>query len=347
LGTQTFGAGPYVLNGGETVAGDHYTYDANPRYRNRSAVHYKRVVVRIVGDPNARVSSLTSGQADIIDYVPAELAKSVNTGANKLLPQPSGTVEMIFRDRTGRRHEGDPAGAKYNPPLAKVLVRQALSYAVDRKAITEGLGYGYFSPSVQWTAKGSGAYDPALESMYPYDPDKAKALLAQAGHPNGFTLDVVTQKNNHADQWALAVAEYWEKIGVKVRLTTAPDVNVYYEAAQKSPVLFARYGAGSLPYSLEAVDYFGDGGAFSAYETEPAMRSMIARAAEAPPEQTREIYLAINRRAVEQALSVGIAQFSYLYAYNAQKVNIPPLIEASEAGQLTNVAPILTNVTPK
>ena len=347
LGSRTFGAGPYVLNAAETVANDHYTYDANPTYWNRSAVHYKRVVVRIVSDPNARVSTLKSGQADIIDYVPPEVAKSVESSGMAILPEPAGTVHMIFRDRTGKRQAGDPPGAQYAPELANVLVRRALNYAVDRKTIVDALGHGYSTPTDEWTAKGAGAYDPALESMYTYDPEKAKALLRQAGYPNGFTLPVLTQKTNNSDQWALAIAQYWEKIGVKVKMTTAPDLNAYFSAAPKTPVLFSQYGAGSLPYSLEAVDWYGKGGIFNAYHTEPWISELVAKAAAAPPEEAKRLYLDINKRAMEQALNLAIAHLSYLFAYNPKSVNIPPFPKVTGAGQTANYAPILTRVTPR
>ena len=344
LASRSFGAGPYVLNTKETVGGDHYTYDANPGYWNKSGVHYKRVVVRIVSGSNARIAALKSGQADIIDYVPLQQAKTVTTGGLKILPEPSGVVGVLLRDRTGRRSEGDPPGSIYAPQLANPLVRKALSYAIDRKTLTSSFGYGYVTPSDQWTSPSAGGYDPSLEGRYAYDPKKAKALLAQAGYPNGFTLKVLSQKTNGNDSWQLAINQYWEAIGVKVQLKDTPDLTTFFANAPIYPVVDNQYGAGSLTYAVEVYDYYSRGGWTNGYVPDPKITKMIAQASAAPAEEAQQIYLDINRYAVENAFNIGIGQLSYLFAYNSSKVVVPMCPKPSGVGKSVNCAPILTDV---
>ena len=81
-----------------------------------------------------------------------------------------------------------------NSPFSKLEVRQALSSTVDKKAIVDGLYYGYGKVSNQWAFPGSNEYSPDVKG-YSYDPAKAKQLLAQAGYPNGFKT-VIHLPNN-------------------------------------------------------------------------------------------------------------------------------------------------------
>ena len=96
-------------------------------------------------------------------------------------------------------------------PLADVRVRQALAYAIDMDTIIEALFYGNAEKAVSF----SGSGDAGIES-YDYDPDKAKELLAEAGWPSDYVLDVVYY---HDDQQTVdflnVIGSYWEAVGVK------------------------------------------------------------------------------------------------------------------------------------
>src|SRR5205085_20837 len=75
------------------------------------------------------------------------------------------------------------------PPLDDVRVRQALNYAVDRDAINKISAGGLGQPSSAILPKEHWACDAATQNMYPYDPEKAKKLLAEAGYPNGIDIN--------------------------------------------------------------------------------------------------------------------------------------------------------------
>ncbi len=79
------------------------------------------------------------------------------------------------------------------PAFKDLRVRQALNYAIDREAITKSV-YGDFGiPTDQYVPEGIGGYLPELEDVYPYDPEKAKELLAEAGYPDGFSFTMLGQ----------------------------------------------------------------------------------------------------------------------------------------------------------
>ncbi len=100
---------------------------------------------------------------------------------------------------------------------ADIKVREALDYAIDRDAIVKSLGYGYWATTYQFALPGTTAFIKGLER--PYNPDKAKQLLADAGYPNGFdsTIHVDTFVSN-LDAVA-AIQGYLSKVGIKVNLT--------------------------------------------------------------------------------------------------------------------------------
>jgi peptide/nickel transport system substrate-binding protein len=100
-----------------------------------------------------------------------------------------------------------------NSPFSKLEVRQALSSSVDKKAIVEGLYYGYGKVSNQWAFPGSNEYNPDVKG-YTYDPVKAKQLLAQAGYPNGFKTVIHLPNNPTQIAICTAIQGYMKAVGM-------------------------------------------------------------------------------------------------------------------------------------
>src|SRR6185437_14299023 len=100
-------------------------------------------------------------------------------------------------------------------PLRDVRVRKALSLAINRNGIRDRIMDGFAEPSGQLMPEGASGYDPAVKPD-PYDPAKAKALLAEAGYPNGFGLTLQGPNNRYVNDSAVeeAIAQGWARIGV-------------------------------------------------------------------------------------------------------------------------------------
>jgi peptide/nickel transport system substrate-binding protein len=113
---------------------------------------------------------------------------------------------------------------KMNPALGKVAVRQAINYAIDPAAILKDVDGGSGTLTRQIFPTTSTAYDPALDSMYPYDPAKAKQLLAQAGYPNGFSLTLPEVVINGTTVFDL-IKQYLGAVGIKVNYVQVPLSN--------------------------------------------------------------------------------------------------------------------------
>ncbi len=177
LGTQTDGAGPYVLDPASSITGDHYTLIPNKYFYDKSLAKWSKVVVRIISSPSTMLAAVETGQVDVAvgDRTTASAAAS---GGITVEHSPGGTIVILFMDRHG----------KLAPPLGDVRVRR-VNYAIDRRAITTALMGQFGSPTSQFqTTDGA---DPKYDNYYPYNPTKAKQLLAAAGHAKQVSFNIV------------------------------------------------------------------------------------------------------------------------------------------------------------
>jgi ABC-type transport system substrate-binding protein len=111
--------------------------------------------------------------------------------------------------------------ANPNAPTAKLKVREAIEYALDRPAMAKALGFGFYEPLKMVTPQGEWGYDPNFKGR-PYDPAMAKKLLAEAGYPNGLKLKLMAiaesgGKNDRAE----AIKAYMDQAGFNVDIDIA------------------------------------------------------------------------------------------------------------------------------
>jgi len=177
------------------------------------------------------------GIEDIIIYDKVVGGLSFKRGETDLL------IEPLYEDIAGYEKEGYrinrllggfasptagavPDSADPNSPFANVKVRQAVAYAVDTQAMVKAILAGEGVACTQWMYPGHWAYNPNIVG-YPYNPDKAKKLLAEAGYPNGFkTKYYFTSGMAEYQQYAQALAGYLDKIGIQVELVPTPSAQI-------------------------------------------------------------------------------------------------------------------------
>lgn len=330
LANQQFGAGPYILNESKTNKHSTYTWDANPNYWNKRAIHWKHVVMRVITDNNARIAALKSGQVDLITQVPVADGANLDSAGFKLIKSDCCFRGVLIADRNGT----------VAPALKDERVRQALNHAIDREGITKALGEGYAKPTQQITGLGSGVYDPALDSTYPYDPEKAKALLVEAGYGDGLTLKMETNTLNETDTWALAVIGYWQKVGIKIDLKTDTTNQAWLHSVFSKKYPLTMYGYGTLPYPLQVGSFYEPeaGGPQNSWWVEPEVTALLEKARSAQTEEAATAaFKELNTYATKHALAVPLAQYSSLFAQN-DKINLPP-------PSPKNFNPVLTAIT--
>jgi peptide/nickel transport system substrate-binding protein len=227
LGRQGFarephGTGPYRVTSWEPTVARMEAFEDSWR-----PPYFKKLEVYAVPEGPQRIQGILTGQLDaILGTVPDSMAE-LEAAGHQWISIPGGRT-YVFALILNPDH---PAFGPGNAPLMDVRVRQALNYAVDREAYIAALLDNTAKAPSQPVPPLAFGYNPALEP-YPYDPDKARSLLAEAGYPDGFDLmfEVVpgTSIPNGVAIYQ-KVAEDLRKIGVRLELKTFP-ISQYFNA---------------------------------------------------------------------------------------------------------------------
>jgi peptide/nickel transport system substrate-binding protein len=204
LATSPNGTGPFKLV--SWSKNDRLVLEAYDGYW-RGAPKVKRIVVRPILEDAARIAALQTGEIDLAAPIPHVRIEELKR--NDKLVIKTIAAPRIFHVTIDVR----------KPPFDNVKVRQALNYAVDVNAILKSLYFGHGTRLATVVDKGALGYDPGVPP-YPYDPARAKALLAEAGYPNGFEVEFDSFTGSIADHAkpAEAIAGYLQKVGIRVKM---------------------------------------------------------------------------------------------------------------------------------
>ena len=324
--TTPVGTGPYELNASETVVGSSYVYEARDDYWDSDSIHYDKVVVSFYGDPTSLMNAVKGGQVDAsATQTPTQISEAEQAGFTANTAE-NDWAGFLLVDRAGT----------LNPALGDVRVRQAINYALDREGLVQALAGGYGTPTTQIFEKNGAAYDPTLDERYPYNPEKAKELLKEAGYADGFSLSMPS--NNFVPEAEFAI--YAEQLG-KVGIT------VQWEVTGED--LFPRMLGGSwasFPFRLQT-----DATAWQAAQlsvspdatwnpfrtTDPKVDALLQDMRQAEPVKSEEIGRELNTYVVENAW------FAPAYRPNtAFLTNSSTTVEL----QVGNAFPYLWNIQP-
>jgi peptide/nickel transport system substrate-binding protein len=218
LASSTHGAGPYMLDAAATIADSTYVFVRNPYYYDKAAVHWQKVVIKVITDPSAALAALTSGQVQVMQGEYSQVSAAQSAGFNVTAePGTFGPVTIGVSDASGKTAPH---------ALGLLKVRQALSYALDRPAIMTALYGKYWLLDEEQQTPGQVGYVPALADEFSYNLAKARKLLAQAGYPHGFSGAVSCSPQIGQALACDAVKAAWAKIGVNITVS-APPQNVW------------------------------------------------------------------------------------------------------------------------
>ncbi len=216
--TAPVGTGPYKFV--KWLKDDQVELEANPDYWG-GAPKISKVVFKPIKEERTRVAELASHSADIIVDVLPEDIKSVEAGGAKVAVVPSNGLYFFSFNTLDKS------------PLQDKRVRQAINYAVDVDAIQKGLMGGLGTRIALTLSTSSFAYDQNWKP-YPYDPAKAKQLLAEAGYPNGFTLPIIARDGRHLKENEIveATAGYLSQVGIKPEVKLL-EAGVFAQISEK------------------------------------------------------------------------------------------------------------------
>ncbi len=172
--TSPVGTGPFKL--ARWVEGDRVELSRNSDFRDPAAVRLNSVTFRFIADSAAQVAALLAGDVDAIP----------NMGAPETLARFESDAR--FAVVVGTTEGETVMGVNHRrAPFSDVRVRQAIAHAIDRQEVVDGAMFGFGTPIGSHFAPHNPAYVD-LAGRYPHDPDRARALLAEAGYPDGFDM---------------------------------------------------------------------------------------------------------------------------------------------------------------
>jgi ABC-type dipeptide/oligopeptide/nickel transport system permease component/ABC-type transport system substrate-binding protein len=243
--THPVGTGPFRFSAWRR--GDSLTLTRSSDYWGTSA-HLSEATFKFIADPTAAYAALMAGDVDAFANYPAP-ESFAQFAADRRFAAFTGSTEMetilAFNQRV--------------PPLDNLLVRRAISYALDRRDIIDGAMFGYGIPIGSHFPPRNPAYID-LTGVYPHDPAKARALLTAAGYPSGLSLSLKLPPPSYARRAGEIVAAELAQVGIRVNIENL-------EWAQWLDQVFARHDfvmsivghAEPLDYDIYARDdyYFG------------------------------------------------------------------------------------------
>src|SRR3984885_2201476 len=234
--TQPVGAGPFKLT--SYVPDSHADLVRNPGYWDASQIHVANFTVQSITQPEQILSALQSGQVNVA-YIAGNQVAAAKAAGFKIDAIPSEVVNELDIQTTPKPFN--------NPNVVK-----AINYAINRQAIVQVQASGYGTPAYQPFPKGFVGYDPSLASLYPYNPAKARQLLAQAGYPHGIsiTLTSVTTDDSLAEQ----LQGQLKQAGITATIKNVPtDTETQYLYLDKT-IPFAVDGTAGRTSPVEMLD---------------------------------------------------------------------------------------------
>lgn len=222
-GRHPIGTGPYRYVDGSP--GDRHRFEAVENHW-RIDPAYKNLEIRLISDPSAALAGVRSGELDSVQLTGDFLAQATRAGL-RIQEVPAAAWYQInlngqfLPDRPG--YCGECPWVDGDDPDRAKLVREALNLAVNKQAIVDGIwqGYGSSDHGVSGYAPHAPGYDESW-TVPPYDPERARELLAEAGYPDGFPIRMTLVRGQSSDGPDIgeAVAQDWERIGLTVERVT-------------------------------------------------------------------------------------------------------------------------------
>ncbi len=254
------GSGPYLMRRWER--GQQVVLDRNEGYWG-SKPALRTIIFRTIQEPATQVAGLLAGDVDMIsDLLPDQIEAVEKSGRAHVITRPKVLQAVILLDAAGRT---DPRG-----PFTDRRVRQAVNYGVNVDAIIKNILRGAATRTRAGVSPLQFGFDAKIEH-FPYEPDRARQLLAAAGYPNGFEARLISQSAGipAQKQTAEAVTQDLARIGVRLRIQEIQDPSevgrVVREGRAGPMVQFGNGSAGMFDGEAAYAFIYRCGNPFSYY----------------------------------------------------------------------------------
>ncbi len=216
------GTGPFRLV--ERVADERTVLVPNPQYWDAAAMNHgiTRAVFRPIASAPTRLAALLSRELDAMYHVPLQNVPQVQQQQGIRLVQGPTARSIYFAFDVTRPESLDEPGRPN--PLLDVRVRRAMYQAIDMGTITRVVLRNSTVAAGIPVGPAIGGFDPAANERLPFDPDAARRLLAEAGHPNGFRITLNCPNNRYINDEAIcqSAVAMLQRVGIQARLSAVP-----------------------------------------------------------------------------------------------------------------------------
>ncbi|MCQ9386607.1 ABC transporter substrate-binding protein [Brevibacterium moorei] len=299
------GAGPFKVD--TYSPGQSLQLVKNEDYYDADNVDLEKINLKFYPDGNARTSALLSGDVDFIDYVPWEDFSRLENDKNMTLDSQNGPfMYTLFNVKTGI----------FDDPK----MRQAVAYAINRDNSVSAafFGHGESQYGVPMD-KADPAYDPNWDTLYSYDPAKAKQLIKESGFDTSKEIRFLTNSQYvfHRDV-ALSIQADLEAVGLKIKLIS-PDWATRTEMSNKGDYDLFINGNVGVVTDPSYMGTFFDGGLSnvrSAHYSNPELVSLVKQGSAAKTdEQKNQIYQKIRQIMITDVPLVMVNTRGQAHAY--------------------------------
>lgn len=325
FGENPVGTGPYKFK--EWAKGEKVVLEVNQDYWDGGDPQIKEVTFHIIPEASTRISALLTGDVDFIERVPVDLIGRLEHGSDdvKVVLSENGGYAMMMQ-----------LNPEAHPALKDKRVRQALNYAVDIDTILESIFGGYVTRvPVPADPKAFGFHTEL--KPYPYDPEKAKQLLAEAGYADGFTLDAYTSNDRYPGDKFIAEAytAQLEAVGVKVNLSTMEwgKLVTLMSQGQAGPMYQIGWTYSEFDIS-KLVPALHPSSGYSTFDNEEFARLVDEAEKQMDPEKRKELWWQAQEVLVEEAPFIHAWMPNLIYGARSN-VNISLLGEQYHVNQVT------------
>ncbi|NHF74413.1 ABC transporter substrate-binding protein [Paracoccus xiamenensis] len=324
MGLNPVGTGPYRVT--SVDPGKHFTLEINPDYHDspKGKPSIGKVDIRTIPEVNTQIAELFNGGMDMIWQVPSDQTERI-TKMDRFTVANESTMRVGYLAM-------DAAGRSGDTPFAKLEVRQAVNHAIDRDALVDNLLKG--KSKVIWTACYPSQFgcDQNVPT-YPYDPAKAKELLAKAGYPDGFTTDLYGYRDQ---QYAEAIASQLSQVGITVNLkmlqySALRDLNMKGEV----PFAFQTWGSFSVNDASAMVSQFFKGGELDDARDEQVIQDLGVADTSTDPEKRKEFYAKALTRVAEEAYWAPMFSYNTNYVFTKDLAYTPTADEVLRFTSMT------------
>ncbi len=265
----------------------------------------RRLVIKEVADATGEMSALLGNQADWIwMFSPDQLDNFNRMPTLQTLRNESMRVAYLNMDSAGR------TGA--DNPLTNAKVRQAILHALDRPTMAKQFMPGGSRVLDAPCFPTQFGCDQAVATKYEYDPAKARALLAEAGYPQGFTTEIVGYL---LPQWQGAIQNYLAAVGIQAKINQLQVGAVIQHSTEGgNPMELGSWGSYSINDASAFMPFFFTGGSQD-YARDPELQAMVeAGSSSSDPDKRRAAYSAAIKRITERAYYAPLFTFVTNYA---------------------------------